>query len=461
MKRLCPMAVFLLLFSALFGLFPTLSDASPKLVRIGIEIGVQSGTVESGSTVRCRDASGRVFPAGSRVNVETSAGRTLVNGQPASLPLDFESSAPLLWNGRAYRGTLRLVPHVRGFSVVNVLDVESYLRGVLKIEVNPAWPIEALKAQAVIARTYALRQAGRHGSEGFDLCATTHCQAYRGMPAEDPKLDQAIAETRGIVVFYGPNLAQTYYFADGAGWTADVSTVWGGGIPYLTCRPEPVNYETPHSRWKAAVTQDALQKIMDALKMPVGTVLEIRAAKRDQGNRVTLLEVKGTAGTATVKGHSFRMAAGSNLIRSTLFEVSASASGVAVQDAPSGDSAQDVASPSKAGEDPLVTLTRQGAFSSAELMDMLLHPEKRGDYLKKALAGVASPQTKPLSPPFTPIPKPSIAGTAPAVFEFQGRGWGHGVGLSQWGAKTLSENGWRYEAILGHYFPGTTLRAIP
>ncbi len=461
MKHPKTLLIFLLVAATLFGPFPARVDAAPRLVRVGVAIGVQSGTVESRSSIRCRDGNGNVFPAGSRASVEASAGRVLVNGQPASLPLEFEGPGPLLWNGRTYRGTLRLVPHNRGFSVVNVLDVESYLRGVLKIEVNPAWPIESLKAQAVIARTYALRQAGRHGSEGFDLCATTHCQAYRGMSAEDPKLDRAIAETRGVVVFYGQSIAQTYYFADGAGWTADVSTVWGGGIPYLTCRQEPVEYETPHSRWKATLTQDTLQKIMSTLKMPVGTVLEIRAATRDQGNRVALLEIKGTAGTATVKGHSFRMAAGSNLIRSTLFDISPSGRGAPVDGPPSRVPAPSAPSPLQAGEDPLVALTRQGVFSSTELMDMLLHPEKRGDYLKKALAGAGNPQPKPPSPPVPPIPTSSFAGSAPAAFEFQGRGWGHGVGFSQWGAKALSENGWNFEAILGHYFPGTTLRVIP
>ncbi len=452
MKTLKFILALSLILAGTSCLFSKPVQASPRLVRIGIATGAQSGTVESEAPLRCTDAGGRTLSVGRRAILELSAGRMLVNGQAASLPLEFQGAQPIKWNGRPYRGSLSLFPYNNGFSVVNVLDVESYLRGVLKIEVNPAWPMEALKAQAVIARTYALRQAGRHGKEGFDLCSTTHCQAYRGMAAEDPKLDRAIAETRGIMVFYGSQLAHTYYFSDGAGWTADVSTVWGGRLPYLTCRPEPVPYETPHSRWKASLSQETLQKIMNALKAPVGTILEIRTAQKDSGNRVTLLEVRGTSGSATVKGHSFRMAAGSNLIRSTLFDVAFAGTGVPIS--PSAPV------PLKAGEDPLIVLTRQGAFSSTELMDMLLHPEKREDYIKKALARGGDHQAPIPAAPALPAPARSFSGTGPAFFDFQGRGWGHGVGLSQWGAKALSENGWDYRAILGHYFPGTTLQVL-
>lgn len=443
---------------ALFFLLPSSHlEASSRQVRVGLETGVFSGRIDSNSAIRVLVASGGSFSAGAAASVESVPGGILVNGKQVSLPAEFESSQGFLyWNGKPYRGRLRLVSHQNGFSVVNVLDVESYLRGVLKIEVNPAWPMEALKAQAVIARTYALRQAGRHGAEGFDLCATTHCQVYRGMAAEDPKLDRAIAETRGIVVIFGSELAQTYYFADGAGWTADVSSVWGGKTPYLTCRPEPVPYETPHSRWRASLTQEALQKIMNTLRQPVGSILEIRALQRDAGNRVTLLEVRGTSGNATIKGHSFRMAAGSNLIRSTLFEVSP-AFGSTFFNPPEKPVPGPAAPPGTPGEDPLVVLTRQGAFTSDELMDMLLHPEKKTDYLKKALS---KGETKASVPLPAPAPSAPFPGTVPPAFEFQGKGWGHGVGLSQWGAKALAENGWKFEAILGHYFPGTTLQAI-
>jgi len=199
---------------------------------------------------------------------------------------------------------------------------------------------------------------------------------------------------------------------------------------------------------------------MNALKAPVGTVLEIRTAQKDSGNRVTLLEVRGTSGNATVKGHSFRMAAGSNLIRSTLFEVAFAGTGVPAYPALLPTPKPSAPIPLKAVEDPLIVLTRQGAFSSAELMDMLLHPEKREDYIRKALAKGGNHQASIPAAPAPPAPARSFPGTAPAVFDFQGRGWGHGVGLSQWGAKALSENGWDYRAILGHYFPGTTLQVL-
>ena len=445
-----------------FSVLPALAWANPRTVRIGIQSGASTGTIESTEPMRCVDGKGRSLAACSRALLEYSSGRLLVNGQAADFPVEFQGPAVLRWNGRPYRGNLRLVTDGTGFSAVNVVDVESYLRGVLKIEVNPAWPMEALKAQAVIARTYALRQTGRHGRNGFDLCATTHCQAYRGMSAEDPKTDRAIEETRGIVVSYGSQLAQTFYFADGAGWTADVSTVWGGGVPYLNCRPEPVSYETPHSRWNAILSQEAMQKTMKTLKAPVGTVLEVRPSEKDRGNRVTQLEIRGTERTVTVKGHAFRMAAGSNVIRSTLFEIVPAHGQVPASLPPIPATAPSPlqAQPSGHGEDPLVTLTRQGAFSSAELMDMLLHPEKREEYIRKA-GGKPAPANPPRPFPLPPAPGVSRTGNAPSFFEVNGKGWGHGVGLSQWGAKALSEKGWDYRSILSHYYPGTSLSSMP
>jgi len=445
-----------------FSVFPDPALGSPRTVRIGIQSGASTGTIDSAEPIRYVDGRGRNLAAGSKATLEYSSGRLLVNGQAADFPVEFQGPAALRLNGRPYRGILRLVTDRTGFSVVNVIDVESYLRGVLKIEVNPAWPMEALKAQAVIARTYALRQAGRHGKDGFDLCATTHCQAYRGMSAEDPKTDRAVEETRGIVVFYGSQLAQTFYFADGAGWTADVSTVWGGGVPYLNCRPEPVSYETPHSRWKATLSQEAMQKAMKAMKIQVGAVLEVRPSEKDRGNRVTQLEVRGTERTVSVKGHAFRMAAGSNVIRSTLFDIAPAQGQVPVNlpSSQSGIPSPLQAQPASVGEDPLVTLTRQGAFSSTELMDMLLHPEKRDEYIKKA-GGKPTSANPPRTLPSPPAPVVYRTENVPAFFEFYGKGWGHGVGLSQWGAKALSEQGWDYKSILSHYYPGTTLSPMP
>ncbi len=459
-KKIPLLLLLLSLAGALFSKDPL--EASPRIIRVGIQQQAHSGTIESEAGLRCTDGGGRAIPVGRRVTVSISGNTVFLDGQTAKLPLDFRGSPSVKWNGKPYRGSLQLVQGDSGVSVVNVLDLESYLRGVLKIEVNPAWPMEALKAQAIIARTYALRQSGRHGSAGFDICATTHCQAYRGMDAEDARLDRAINETRGIVVLYGSQLAQTYYFSDGAGWTADSSTVWGGAVSYLTCRQEPVPYESPHSRWRTTLNQAALQKIMSILKKPVGSVLEIRIAGRDSGNRATLLEVRGTDGRATITGHSFRMAAGSNLIRSTLFEVTTGNRGIPTTPAPLATS---VATPRKppaaAEEDPLIVLTRQGAFSSSELMDMLLHPEKREDYIRQAMAKGSNLRQIPATlPPAVPPAAPSFGGEIPPVFEFQGRGWGHGVGLSQWGAKALAENGWSFGAILGQYFPGTRLQPL-
>ncbi len=109
------------------------------------------------------------------------------------------------------------------------------------MEINPAWPMEAVKAQAIVSRTYALRSMRQNnGKNGFDLRDSVLSQVYRGINAEDKRADQAISATRGIVVFHGGNLAFTPFHSDSGGATADVTAVWGGSMPYLRGVNEPI-----------------------------------------------------------------------------------------------------------------------------------------------------------------------------------------------------------------------------
>lgn len=174
-----------------------------------------------------------------------------------------------------------------------------------------------------------------------------------------------------------------------------------------------------------------------------------------------------------MKSHNFRMAAGSNVIKSTILTITPPGGKIPVTQpnpqplpaaAPAPEPLAALASPSdiptsltpmSASEElKLTQLTEQGAFNSEELMDMLMNPDKRKGYLVKALR-TTRPETPTVKPQPQPVPQPSTS--SPDCFVFTGKGWGHGVGLSQWGAKALADQGWDYKKILDFYYPGTKL----
>ncbi|MBC7078655.1 MAG: SpoIID/LytB domain-containing protein, partial [Synergistales bacterium] len=319
--------------------------------------------------------------------------------------------------------------------MVNVLPVEDYLKGVLKMEVNPAWPMEVLKAQAIVARTYAIKHRGRHKSEGFDLCALPHCQVYRGVNAEDPKLNQAIKVTSGMVITYQGNLALVFYHADSGGYTADVKDVWGGSYPYLRPVAEPFSYQSPYSQWSLSLPLREIENRLRRAGFDVGVLLGLQFESTSLGGRVDSVILNGSMGTQKISGHAFRMAIGPNELRSTTFSVD----GIqpkAVATNPTSSPTTPSSASSNVGENTLIALTKQGCFTPDELIDMLMHPEKRQHYVQKALSKRKSP-ILPSIP--TPTVTPTPTRTAGGIVSFYGRGWGHGVGMSQWGAKAMAE----------------------
>jgi stage II sporulation protein D len=369
----------------------------------------------------------------------------------------------LSFNGRRYRGTFRILSSGTGITLVNVLGLEEYLRGVLKMEINPGWPLEAVKTQAIISRTYALRSIQQNrGKGGFDLRDSVLSQVYRGINAEDKRSDRAIAATKGIVVFHGGTLAFTPFHSDSGGATADVSSVWGGAMSYLRGVREPYPPSSPNAQWEVSLSSSQVENALRQAGANVGSLRELRIGEKDAFGRVNTLVAVGSRGTQNVKSHAFRMGAGSSVIKSTFFSID-SRGGVPSSPMPLPlPLPSETPSPAKAGKDvptsntpmsaaeerQLTVLTEQGAFNAEELMDMLLNPEKRKGYLVRALR-TRKPQPVPqVSPP---------SSYSSGGFIFRGKGWGHGVGLSQWGAKTLAEKGWDHKKIIQFYFPGVTL----
>ncbi len=444
-----------------FLLFALSVEAAPQMLRVRIGSGKSSGTLSSSSAMTLVDGRGHSVNGGTKIAVNFNGdGTVAVSGKKLQNPLAVSSKVPIAWNGRPYRGKIELRRGSEGWIIVNVINVEEYLRGVLKMEINPAWPMEAIRAQAIVARTYAISHANRSGTRGYDFDDSQNAQVYRGVNAEDAMLDRGISATKGMVVLWQGQPALTPYHSDSGGWTADVRDVWGGTRPYLIAQQEPFPSRSPHETWKTTLSASQVTSIVRKMGVNVGDVTALSVAERDRGGRAVLLRVNGTAGTATVKSHAFRMAADPKIIRSTYFEMRGSAGstteefGKPLLPLPSITAEEPERAINRNDPELLIKLTQEGAFTKDELMDMLLRPETRSAYLEKALVR-SRPGAKPR--PATPVsPKRPASGT----FVFEGRGWGHGVGMSQWGAKAMADNGWKAEKILGYYYPGTTIKQI-
>jgi len=139
--------------------------------------------------------------------------------------------------GKWYRGTLVVRNKVGKLSVVNDVELEDYIKGVVPAEMPSGWHEEALKAQAVAARSYALANLGKRASLGFDLKDTPEDQAYGGASAETPKTNAAVDETKGVVITYDMKVISAFYSASAGGQSANSKDVWGGSLPYIRSVP--------------------------------------------------------------------------------------------------------------------------------------------------------------------------------------------------------------------------------
>ena len=342
-------------------------------------------SVKSGTAVLKTDANAKptkTLRPGMTLAVSTAGSTLTADGKPTKTTSLLVTSAderePLVLtvNGKAYRGAIRTDLRGLAMNVVNIVRTEDYLQGVVPQEMPSAWPQDAQKAQAVAARTFALANRGRHKADGYDLCATTHCQSYGGIAAEEPGSTAAIAATYGEVLTYGASgkLIDAVFHTDSGGCTDSSKAVWGTDIPYLQPAKEVQTKTQPWKRtWSTAAFAATLshKRNIGTLKRIQLTPLTIgkRARDRSASGRVIAATFVGTKGTVRVTGSDLRSLFG---LPSTLFD-----------------------------------LRLDGG---------------------------------------------SVICT--------GYGAGHGLGLSQWGAKAFADAKQDYKTILAHYYAGTTLKEL-
>ena len=258
------------------------AQLSAPYVRVGLLQGVQEIVITANDDFVVKDVDNKVnykFKKMNEVNIRQKDRTVYVNKkgkETTTLVVAVKDNAPVIVNGKRYRGNLIIQPHKAGLTVINRLLIDEYLYGVVPEEMPASWNIEALKAQAVAARTFALydKLDRKHTKEGFDVCVTTDCQVYGGMDSEAATTNKAIDATKGEVIVYLNQPICSVFHAASGGQTDDSINVWNVNVPYLRA-VEDKEEQSPYQSWAVSVTVDNLSKSIKNSYSDIGTIKEI------------------------------------------------------------------------------------------------------------------------------------------------------------------------------------------
>jgi len=218
-------------------------------------------------------------------------------------------------------GFVHLVRKGKGFLVINRVDLEEYVKGVVPAEVSSTWHPEMLKAQAVAARTYALYQQMLSVTREYDVAATVQDQVYRGKQGIDAGILRAVEDTRGLVVTYQDAPIYAAFSSTAAGLTEDAMNVWSKEYPYLKGVECPFDLASPYYQWKSSFKIDTLEENLRQQGFSVGTIAAITPLSFSRGGRVATLRVLHSGGELFLRGEELRKAVGYTIIPSTQFAI--------------------------------------------------------------------------------------------------------------------------------------------
>ncbi|MEE8359912.1 MAG: SpoIID/LytB domain-containing protein [Candidatus Omnitrophota bacterium] len=273
---------------------------------------------------------------------------------------------------RPFRGEVDIIKDASGrLLAINHIALGDYLKGVMRNEVSEWWPSEALKAQAIAARTYALYQKSIRGGRDYDVTSDIYSQVYGGRMSERWRTSKAIRHTRGQVLTYNGKILPAYYHATCGGHTEDAAFLWNVDLPPMKGHRSNFCKVSPHYKWTCDITVSEIERALNRGRYKIKNLKYMIMQGRNASGRLRSIKLVGDEEIEIPAG-DFRLTLGPNLIKSTNFDI----------------------------------------------ID-------KGNYL-----------------------------------QFRGKGWGHGVGMCQWGAYFLSKKRYRAEDILRFYYPGSEIRKI-
>ena len=398
-----------------------------------------------------------VFPSASRVSL-SAGGQVVLVSDNVSVNLQIQDISGITSLGqRQYRGVIELARFSGSLlTAVNVIDIEEYLWSVVPAEMPSGWHPEALKAQAVAARTYAMFRMGSMAHRGFDLCDTIYSQVYPGVTNEHPNTTAAVNATRGIMIFHDGEPIEAVYFSSSGGFTDNSENVWIAAVPYLRAVAEL--HETTAREWTRTVTLTQLNSFLAANNVNIGNATGLQLGKSATG-RVQELTITGTTGQHTIRGESIRRFFSPSLY-SRNFTITG---GMSVHGAPGAPQAPPetrvyVQTAQGLSTVSLQGLQIQGQFGQTNLGNDGIFVQAAGRTVNLQTTAIAP--NLPNLPDRPQIGNAIISSTVSTAYsiELAGRGWGHGVGMSQHGAHGMAQAGFNFIQILQHYYTGVEVR---
>lgn len=373
-----------------FGILPGLSfllwlalltpAQAALMLRIAIQQNVSQVNIGSSTNAVVRDVKGRTLgqiKAMSGFAAQGRGGQVALDkwrGEQISIQ---PTGQGYVWIGdKWYRGSLVLVPQQSGLMAINYVDLEQYLYSVLGAEMNGSWPQEALKAQAVAARSYALYKRQRSDTL-FDLGNDQQWQVYQGVQTEAPGTQIAVNSTVGQVLTYNGEIILAVFHSASGGHTENVEDVWSNPLPYLRAVPD-FDRGSPVYEWTKTFSRAELSDLISG----VGNIISLKPEKTTAYGSILKMKVVGDGGTRSVSGEDLSRVLN---LKSTRFVV---------------------------------------------------------------------------TPRYTSVTGKAEGQGVPVSFLIKGKGFGHAVGLSQWGAYNLAKQGYNYQQILLHYYKGAGLAKI-
>ena len=315
----------------------------------------------------------------SNVNIKPTHSGIVMGGEQFKIygiKIKAGGDAGIYINRRRFRGEIDIIRTEKfKLLVINHLDIEDYVSGVLYHEVSHRWPMEAIKAQAIASRTFAIYKSIESSERDYDLRSDIYSQVYGGRTSEKYRTNKAVDQTAGKMLIYKKEVLPAYFHATCGGYTEDASLLWNTNLTPLKGRPCRYCERSPHFNWVTKISLMDIEKKLNKNGYRIKDIKAIKISSRDISGRIRTVSIIDSLGVEKIPSNKFRLAVDPNIIRSTNFKV-----------------------------------------------------KIKGDI---------------------------------AIFE--GRGWGHGVGMCQWGAYFMAKRGLKTEDILRFYYPGakiTDLRAV-
>jgi len=236
--------------------------------------------------------------------------------------LIFSASSAVYVNNKPYRGLAELSVADKGILVVNQLPLEEYLVGLINCEISSAWPIEAVKAQAIIARTYALNKKMARMGSPYHMESSVVDQVYEGCLIEDSRARRAVLETEGEVLTFGGGIIQAFYHSSCGGRTESSENVWGAALPYLKgvecqyCLTSPMA-----TAWEYKLSLKEIEERLRSAGHKLSGLYDIKPGAVNSRGRLKQVLLLASRGGGTISGEQFRKAVGYGAIKSTRFTV--------------------------------------------------------------------------------------------------------------------------------------------